>query len=311
MLLLAVVLACSDGGTDPSSRPTHPGLTAIESVATSGRTYGVAISRQGRTYVTLLDASAVIQDAALPVDGLVAPIAVGLQPPHVVFNPAGDRAYVANQAGQSMNVINVAAGVVVATVPLGHDGFNLITSRDGTKVFVSVATGQVYVVDAGTNQIIDTLHFGPAVNGFARHPTQNLIYVSSRDGGNVSEVNAATDAIVRTFTTGGLPQRVAVSPDGQELLVANELNGLEFWNLGTGQRDTLLAVGAYGLGLSPDGLKAYVTDGPGGHITIVDRLGRAVDTVLTVGGITRNVAFDREGKTAVITNEANFVTVVR
>jgi hypothetical protein len=48
----------------------------------------------------------------------------------------------------------------------------------------------------------------------------------------------------------------------------------------------------------------------GRHITIVDRLGRAVDTALTIGGITRNVAFDREGKTAAITNEADFVTVV-
>jgi YVTN family beta-propeller protein len=310
MLLLAALIACSDGSTGPSVTFTHPALTTIVAVTAPGRPYGVAISKQGRTYVSLLDNNTVIQDSALPVDNLLAPIAVGLVPPHVVFNPAGDRAYVTNQSGQSMSVINVATGTAIATVPLGHDGFNLITSRDGGKVFVSVATGQVYVVATGTNAIVDTIHFGPAVNGFARHPTQNLIYISSRDGGNVSEVNAGTNAVVRTFTTGGLPQRLAVSPDGKELLVANEMNGLEIWNLGTGTRDTALAIGAYGLDLSPDGLKAYLTDGPGGHITIVDRLARAVDTVLTIGGITRNVAFDHEGKTAVITNEGDFVTVV-
>ena len=309
LLVVAALIACG-GSTGPSVTLTHPALTGIGSVSAPGRPYGVAISRQGRTYVSLLDVSEVVQDAALPVDALLSPIPVGVQPPHVVFNPAGDRAYVTNQAGQSMSVIDVSAGTVIATVPLGNDGFNLITSRDGGKVFVSVATGQVYVVDAGTNAIVDSLQFGPAVNGFARHPTQNLIYISSRDGGNVSEVNAGTDAVVRTFTLGGLPQRLAVSPDGNELLVANEVNGLEIWKLGTGQRDTTIAIGAYGLGLSPDGLKAYVTDAHGGHITIVDRLTRAVDTVLTVGGITRNVAFDREGKTAVVTNEADFVTVV-
>jgi hypothetical protein len=36
-----------------------------------------------------------------------------------------------------------------------------------------------------------------------------------------------------------------------------------------------------------------------------------VDTTVTVGGITRNVAFDARGSTAIITNEANLVTVVR
>jgi YVTN family beta-propeller protein len=310
MVVLGAALMACGGSTGPSVTLTHPTLTTIYSVAAPGRPYGVAISRQGRTYVSLLDVSEVVQDAALPVDNLGSPIPVGVQPPHVVFNPAGDRAYVTNQAGQSMSVINVANGSAIATVPLGHDGFNLITSQDGGRVFVSVATGQVYVVDAGTNTIVDTIHFGPAVNGFARHPRQNLIYISSRDGGNVSEVNASTDAVVRTFPTGGLPQRLAVSPDGNELLVANEVNGLEIWKLGTGQRDTMIAIGAYGLGLSPDGLKAYVTDANGGHITIVDRLSRTVDTVLSVGGITRNVAFDRAGETAVITNEADVITVV-
>lgn len=68
---------------------------------------------------------------------------------------------------------------------------------------------------------------------------------------------------------------------------------------------------AYGLGLSPDGVHAYVAGGPGGLITIVDRVGRAVDTVLTVGGTPRNIAFDVSGHTAIISNEADFLTVVR
>jgi YVTN family beta-propeller protein len=305
----ALVAGCG-GSTGPSVSYTHPAVAAVDSVPVPGRAYGVAISRSGRTYVTLLDASSVVQDAVLPVDGFTAPIPVGILPPHVVFNPAGDRAYTANQGGNSLSVISVASGAEIATVPLGNPGFNLITSADGRTVFVSVSTGQVYRVDVASNAIIDSIILGPAVNGFARNPKRDVIYISSRDGQNVSEVDVATDAVLRTFTTGGRPQRLAVSPDGKELLVANEDHGLEIWSLAGGTRDTALAMPAYGLGLSPDGVKAYVTDPGAGRIRIVDRLSRSVDTVLAVGGVPRNVAFDRAGHTAVITNEADFVTVV-
>lgn len=308
LLAFGSLSAC--GETGPSSDKTHPSLEQVDSVPVVGRPYGVAISKQGRSYVTLLDLNSVVMDSALPADAFASPIAVGLTPPHVVFNPAGSRAYVTNQTGQSMSVIDVAGNTVLTTVSLTADGFNLITSADGQKIFVSVATGQVYVVDAGTNQIVDSIILGPAVNGFARHPKQNLIYISSRDAATVSEVSITSHKVARTFPTGGLPQRLAVSPNGRELLIANETLGLDIWNLETGVRDTTVGMPAYGLGLSPDGEKVYVTSGPGGFITIVNRADRSVDTTLAVGGTTRNVAFDAKGETAIITNEADFVTVV-
>ena len=307
-LAIGSLSACGESG--PSSDKSHPSLVSVDSVPVVGRPYGVAISREGRSYVTRLALNSVVNDSALPADDFASPIAVGLTPPHVVFNPAGSRAYVTNQTGQSMSVIDVPGNTVLTTVPLTADGFNLITSADGQKVFVSVATGQVYVVNAGTNQIVDSIILGPAVNGFARHPKKNLIYISSRDGATVSEVSTTSNQVARTFTTGGLPQRLAVSPNGRELLIANETLGLDIWNLETGVRDTTVGMAAYGLALSPDGEKVYVTSGPGGLITIVNRADRSVDTTLTVGGITRNVAFDTKGETAIITNEADFVTVV-
>jgi YVTN family beta-propeller protein len=307
-LAIGSLSTCGENG--PSNDKSHPSLVQVDSVEVLGRPYGVAISREGRSYVTLLDLNSVVTDSVLPADAFASPIAVGLTPPHVVFNPAGFRAYVTNQTGQSMSVIDVAENTVLTTVPLTADGFNLVTSADGQKVFVSVATGQVYVVDAGTNQIVDSIILGPAVNGFARHPRKKLIHISSRDAGTVSEVSTTSNQVARTLLTGGAPQRLAVTPNGRELLIANETLGLDIWNLETGVRDTTVGMAAYGLALSPDGEKVYVTSGPGGIITIVNRADRSVDTTLTVGGITRNVAFDAKGKTAIITNEADFVTVV-
>ncbi len=303
------IAACGENGPGQPNG-THPSLASIDSVPLAGTPYGVAISKQGEVYVALIGTNTIAR-TTLAFDSFAAPVTVGAVPPHVVFNPAGNRAYATNQTGQSMSVINVATGTTITTVPLTADGFNLITSRDGKQVFVSVSTGQVYVVDASSNAIVDSIVLPPVVNGFARHPKKNLIYISSRDGGTVSEVDVASHQVLRTFTTGGQPQRLAVSPDGKQLLIANETIGLDFWNLQSGTRDTTLAMSAYGLGLSPDGVHAYVAGGPGGLITIVDRVGRAVDTVLTVGGTPRNVAFDVSGHTAIISNEADFLTVVR
>lgn len=310
-LAAATLVACGDSsGPGGGGHGTHPTLAAIESLPVGGNPYGVAISALGRTYITLLDAG-ILQDAVLPVDAFGGGIPVGQVPPHVTFNPAGDRAYVVAQTGRRLTGIDVANSTVLDTLALPADGFNLITSADGSEVFASVSTGQVYVVDAQTFAVVDSIILPSAVNGFARHPSKNRIYISSRDGGVVVEVNAATHQVLRTFTTGGMPQRLAVSPNGRELLIANETLGVDIWDLATGTRDTTLAVPAYGLGLSPDGRKIYVTAGFNGVITIISRRTRAVDTTFNVGGQARNVAFDPEGTTAVITNEDGFLTVIR
>jgi YVTN family beta-propeller protein len=307
--VFVAIAACGENGPGQPNG-THPSLASIDSVPLAGRPYGVAISKQGEVYVALLAFNSIAR-TTLAFDSFAAPVLVGQVPPHVVFSPAGNRAYATNQTGQSMSVIDVSSGTTITTVPLTADGFNLIASRDGKQVFVSVSTGQVYVVDASSNAIVDSIMLLGAVNGFARHPKKNLVYISSRDGGRVYEVDVASHQVLRTFMTGGKPQRLAVSPDGKQLLIANEMLGLDLWSLRSGTRDTTLAVSAYGLGLSPDGVDVYVAGGPGGLITIVDRVGRAVDTVLTVGGTPRNVAFDASGQTAVISNEADFLTVVR
>jgi len=63
--------------------------------------------------------------------------------------------------------------------------------------------------------------------------------------------------------------------------------------------------------MTPDGAQLYVTDPIGGNIRVVNRVTRALVTTLAVGGRPRNVAFNKGGSAGFITNENDFVTVVR
>ncbi len=300
----------ASGGTVGAEALTHPTLTNLRSTPVSGRPYGIAVSVNNLVYVTQIGGSSVVQ-AQLPSIMFGNPITTGIVPAHVAFNPAGNRGYVTNQSGQSLSVIKVATSTEIARIPLQADGFNLIVSKDGSKVYVTLSTGLVDIFRTSNNTLITAIQLGAVTNGLALNPAGSRVFISSRDAGTVSVINTANDAVLGTLNTGGMPQRMAVSPDGTELYIANETLGLDIWNIQTRSRVTTVPMPAYGLGMTPDGAQLYVTDPGNGNIRVVDRVTRALVTTLAVGGTPRNVAFNNSGTAGFVTNESDFVTVVR
>lgn len=319
--LLALTAACAPENTAPSAEelseavtatevPTHPTLTNIFTTPVPNAPFGVAISSLGLAYVTEIAGNLLVR-TRLPATTFGNPFTAGITPAHVAFNPSGSRAYVTNQSSGTLSVINTTTHSEITEVTLSNGGFNLIVSRNGAKVYVTTADGRVHVVRTLNNTIARTLQLDPVTNGLANDPTRPLVYISSRDGGTVYAIDTRADTIVTVFNTGGMPQRMAVAPDGSELYIANETLGLDIWNLVTGTRATTVAVPAYGLGMSPDGAHLYVTGPLNGTITVIDRVTRGLVTTINTGGTPRNVAFTANGRTAMVTNEGGWVTVVR
>jgi len=139
-----------------------------------------------------------------------------------------------------------------------------------------------------------------------------VLYVSSI-GGKLYKLNPNGTGPVDSAQLGGTPQDLAVSRDGTELFVANENGSLEVRSPATlALIDTIPgAAGAFGLAGTPDDIQLYATYPGAGLIRIIDRTTRTVGPTLTVGGTPRRIAFDRLGETALIPNEAGFVTVVK
>jgi len=300
---LSVTVACT------AIPLTHPSGAIASSVAMSFRPYGVAVSSQGVIYTALIGAEHLVK-GDLTTMTFSGAVAVGLAPPHVAINPSGTTAYATLQYGQGLAVVDIASNSVVSTIGFSGDGFNLIVSPDGTRVYATDDNGTVYVVNAATRAVMTTLAVGPAANGLAFSPNGETLYISSRDAGTVSAISVATNAVTRTYTLGGAPQRLAVSPDGSELYVANEVSGMDVVNVETGNVASVsFGTAGYGLGMTPDGAQLYVLLPQAGEVRVLDRATRAPVKTIVVGGTPRNVAFGARGAVAIVTNEEAVVFV--
>jgi YVTN family beta-propeller protein len=301
--VVEIVVECAEA----SGTESFPAVLAT--VPLVGVPYGVAVAASGVMYASLIG-STTLARGDFNSRTFTSSVQVGLTPPHVVFNPAGTTAYATLQTGQGLAVVDVTTNALVTTVPLSSDGFNLIVSPDGQRVYVTTAGGTLYVIDASDNSVVTTLAVGAAANGLAFSPNGSVLYVSSRDAGTVVAINPQTNAVTRTYTLGGMPQRLAVSPDGLELYVANETNGLDVVNVVSGAVTSMsFGTAAYGLGLTPDGGYLYVLLPGVGELRVLNRVTRAAVKTLFVGGTPRNVVFAADGTTALVANEEAIVFV--
>src|SRR5206468_3077504 len=140
------------------------------------------------------------------------------------------------------------------------------------------------------------------------HPNGNLLYVATRDGGSVLEVDWRTMTVVRTFTLGGRPQGMALSANGAELYVANEVsNVLHIITLSNGAMTSVpLRSGGEGMARGSDG-KLYIGEVFAGFVEVVDPVSRTVVRTITTGGTPREVAADPARNQVLVANESGWV----
>jgi YVTN family beta-propeller protein len=167
----------------------------------------------------------------------LATIPVGRNPLSVAFTPDGGKAFVSNagdgtQAG-SISVIDVASRTVIATLPAGISPGGVAVSPDGTQVFVanwgtSGGSGSITVVDATTDTVVDTISgLGSASNAVVFSPDGGTAYVANAAAGTVSVIDASTETVVHTLSLNGWVWDLAVSPDGREVWVTIDGNGVD------------------------------------------------------------------------------------
>jgi YVTN family beta-propeller protein len=193
--------------------------------------------------------------AAMPTVG--ATIRVGNSPSFVASSPNGEHVYVASGNDQSLTVVDTAVNQVTATIPIAAGPPQFLTfAPDGRTLYVTVSNNQ------GTIHAIDVL-------------------------------DTASNAVIATIPQPGMPLRVAVSPDGRRLYVANhEIPSVSVIDTATntviGQVN--VAPNPHWVTFSPDGSRAYTANHESDLVSVIDTATLQVLATIPVGTSPHSIA---------------------
>src|ERR1700741_3916676 len=91
-------------------------------------------------------------------------------------------AYVSNEKGNTVSVIDTDTWTVTKTIKVGQRPRGIEFSRDGKFVMVAVGDDDtIQVIDAKTHEITDTLPSGPDPELFTQDTTGKTLYVANEN----------------------------------------------------------------------------------------------------------------------------------
>ena len=194
------------------------------------------------------------------------------------------RAYVSNEDGNSVTVIDTQRAEVIATIDVGKRPRGMKVDRAGKRLFVAVSglpkcpptvpdeecaklkrdmsADGIAIVDTASHQVLRVLAAGSDPEQFALSRDEARLYVSNEDTGRVSVVDVASGKGIASIAVGAEPEGVVVSPDGRWVLVTSESGH----SVAIIDAHTLAAVRSVPVGqrprdiaFTPDSSSAYVT----------------------------------------------------
>jgi YVTN family beta-propeller protein len=208
-------------------------------------------------------------------------------------------------------ILPAAAQTILATVPVGQDGFYLAANPVTNKTYVvnycgndpgcgSTSPGTVTVINGLTNTVDATITVGGHPTFVAINPLTNKLYVPNRRDNTVSVINGVTNTVIKTISVGSHPTYGDLNVLTNKIYVVNNGNGQgTTMSVIDGNTDTVAAtvtVGNYPQAASVNPLtnKIYVVNYCGnqfgcnqtfanGTVSVVDGASNTVTDTVTVG----------------------------
>jgi YVTN family beta-propeller protein len=204
------------------------------------------------------------------------------------FAPAthAERAYVSNEDGNSISVLDTERGAVIATIDVGKRPRGLKVDRTGTRLFVAVS---------GLPKCPPTV---------PDEECEKLEHDLEADG--IAIVDLASHKVLRVLAAGSDPEQFDISTDGKRLFVANEDAGrMSVVEIEGGKIIASIPVGTEpeGVAAAPNGRWVLVTSESNHAVAIVDTRTLKVVRSVEVGQRPRDIAFTPDSATAYVTGE--------
>ncbi len=254
---------------------------------------------------------------------VVAELPTGAGPHEVAASADGRTAvvtdYGAQSGGNTLTVIDVPGRRVARTVDLGrHTRPHGIAWMPGDSLVAvtSEASRHVILVRVADGAIVREIPTGhPASHMLAVTADGRRIFTGNIAAATVSELDVAAGAHVRTFATPPQPEAIGVTPDGAEVWVGSNSQGLvSVVRTGDGQVTTA-ATGfgwPYRILFTPDRRRVLLPDYRGGELRVLDASTRAeVARLAFASGGPQGITLTPDGRTAFLSlSEESRVAII-
>ncbi len=200
---------------------------------------------------------------------------------------------VANKAEATVSLVDLAGGVVRATLPTGEAPHEVAVSPDGRLALVSnygtrQAPGSTLtLIDVAAAQVVRTIDLGEyrRPHGVAWLADGQRAVVTAEANRGLLVIDAIGGGVLFAVPTGQeVSHMVAVTPDGRRAFVTNIGSGT-VTAVDLEKREVIASVptgdGAEGVAVTPDGRQVWVTNRAADTVTVLDA--RSLETLATVG----------------------------
>jgi YVTN family beta-propeller protein len=147
---------------------------------------------------------------------LLKKIPVEAQSERFDITPDGKRAYVANLVAQTISVVDLETGAVIATIPSPEKyPFNVLVSPKGLRAFVAAVFGNSIIeIDTTTNKVLSTIKTAAGPNGMTFTPDGDNILITNVYAGRMQAYNLSAKVVSDGSFVGLLPGFIRLAPDG-------------------------------------------------------------------------------------------------
>jgi DNA-binding beta-propeller fold protein YncE len=299
---------------------THPVGTLAQRVSLTSLPWGIAVSPRGDVLTVLPFTNSVAGFSLSNPTVARPPVTVNAYPLDVIFDKNGSTAYVGTRDGGTVDVVDIRTNTVTQSIPLGPDVYRLALSRDESRVYATTLRGRLWTArthgDPRPTYVDLTDPWSP-VQGKSLSPSGSDLYIASTNG-TIWRLDPVTLAVRQSIVLPRQIQDIAATPDGSAVWAADE-NGyvvrLDPMTLAVTATVNLAALGGmpFGLAISPDGARIYAASSRSGQLFIIAETAPNTFgiTPIAIGGTPRRIGFGENGAVAVVSNEANWVDIVR
>jgi YVTN family beta-propeller protein len=196
----------------------------------------------------------------------------------------GLKAYVTDEAGNSVLIFDRLTGSTLEVVPVGNSPRGIVISPDGTKVYIANSgSDSISVLDTMTKEVTDTIFLGLGVGpeGLAITSDGRWLITANKVSNNISLIDLDTYRIIKHISVGLSPLRASISPWGDVwwdvvyvYVTDNRSDDLKIINLGTRQVVSTIQMrpGPIGVTSSPDGDEIFVSCHDSDIIQVVSKI---------------------------------------